>query len=230
MYQFCFYIDLFILYSFIGHLIEVCSCSLLEKRFVFSRGYFIGPYLPIFGVGGMMFVFLFQKYKNDLFALFVIGFVSTCILEYVTSFLLEKIFKLRWWDYSYKRFHLNGRISLGTGIGFGILGIIIVRFVHPTLFQVLLALPAKVIIISGCILSFIFTVDFIFSTYTISRLKIDVSKCNSKDSTNYVKKEVAESLKKYWIFYSRLFKSFPNMLNNKGIIKIRDFFDQKKEK
>lgn len=228
MYRFCLLVVLFMIYSFLGYCVEVVSCSVLEKRLVFSRGYFIGPYLPIFGVGGMLFVLFFQKYRNDLFALFMVGMVSTCALEYVTSYLLEKIFKLRWWDYSYKKFHLNGRISLGTGILFGLAGIIIVCYVQPFLYSFLLSLPKNLIIISGFVSLFVLLVDFSFSTYTISKLKIDVSKYNSKDSTSYVRKEVLDSLRKYWFFYVRLFKSFPNILSNKGIIKIRELFEQKK--
>ncbi len=230
MYRFCLFVDLFVLYSFLGYLIEVTSCSMLEKKINFSRGYFVGPYLPIFGVGGIIFVLFFQKYRNDIFALFMVGMVSSCILEYVTSYLLEKIFKLRWWDYSYKKFHLNGRISLGTGIAFGILGIIIVRYVHPFLLHIFSFLSNRTIIISGFILLAILLIDFVFSTYTISKLKIDVHKYNSKDATSYVRKEVLDSLHKYWIFYSRLFKSFPNMLKNKSVIRVREELEQKKEK
>ena len=228
-YCFCLIVDLFIIYSFIGYLIEVTSCSFTEKKLNFSRGYFVGPYLPIFGVGSMIFANFFQKYKGDFFALFIIGLFSACILEYITSYLLEKIFKLRWWDYSSRKFNLNGRISLETGIGFGILGVLIVRYIHPFLLRFLLELSDTTIFISGTILFIIFFVDFVFSTYTISRLKIDISKYKSKDSTSYVRGEVFDSLKKSSIFYSRLFKSFPNFSKNVGIDKIRDFFDQKKD-
>ena len=224
-YCFCLIVDLFIIYSFIGYLIEVTSCSFTEKKLNFSRGYFIGPYLPIFGVGSMLFVNFFQKYRGDFFALFIIGLVSACILEYITSYFLEKIFKLRWWDYSSRRFNLNGRISLETGIAFGILGVLIVQYIHPFLLHTLFMLSDTTIFISGTILFIIFFVDFVFSTYAISRLKVDINKYNSKDSTSYIRGEILDSLKKYSIFYSRLFKSFPNFYKNN---KIREFFEQKK--
>ena len=227
-YCFCLIVDLFIIYSFIGYLIEVTSCSFTEKRLNFNRGYFVGPYLPIFGVGSMIFANFFQKYRGDFFALFIIGLVSACLLEYITSYFLEKIFKLRWWDYSHRKFNLNGRISLETGMGFGILGVLIVQYIHPFLLHTLFMLSDTTIFISGTILFIIFFVDFVFSTYAISRLKINIKKCEVKDDTSYIRKEVLDSLKKYSLFYSRLFKSFPNFSKSLGIDKIREFFDQRK--
>jgi len=63
---------------------------------------------------------LLQKYSNDPIALFALGMIICAILEYFISYLLEKIFKARWWDYSTKKFNINGRVCLETMIPFGL--------------------------------------------------------------------------------------------------------------
>ena len=119
IYKFSYYCLIFFIFSFFGYLCEVVSVSIIDKKINLNRGYFIGPYLPIFGFGSLFILLFLDKYKNDYLVLFVLGMVACCILEYVTSYVLEKIFKLRWWDYSNKRFHINGRVSLETGLLFG---------------------------------------------------------------------------------------------------------------
>ncbi len=230
MAEFFYNIILFFIYSVIGYLIEIISVSITEKKITLSRGYLIGPYLPIFGCGGLGGVLFLTKYKNDIVNLFVLSVAYSCILEYITSLILEKIFKLRWWDYSRRKLNLNGRISLETGVAFGIFGIIIVCFIQPFLVFLLSFLTKTQIIVLGITLFIILISDFIISTYTISKLKINTNKYSSKDSTAVVKKEVIAQLQKYSLFYRRLFYAFPNFLNYKNYIKIEDFIINKKKK
>ena len=230
MTEFFYNIILFFIYSVIGYLIEIISVSITEKKITLSRGYLIGPYLPIFGCGGLGGVLFLTKYKNDIVNLFVLSVAYSCILEYITSLILEKIFKLRWWDYSRRKLNLNGRISLETGVAFGIFGIIIVCFIQPFLVFLLSFLTNTQIVILGITLFIILISDFIISTYTISKLKINTNKYTSKDSTTVVKKEVIAQLQKYSLFYRRLFYAFPNFLNYKNYIKIEDFIINKKKK
>lgn len=93
---------IFFIYSVIGYFCEVLGIFVSSGKVNFSRGYLIGPYLPIFGFGSLIITFYLSKYSNDLIALFILGSFFCCLLEYLTSFFLEKIFKLRWWDYSEK--------------------------------------------------------------------------------------------------------------------------------
>jgi len=230
MNQFWYNVILFFIYSVMGYLIEIVSVSITDKKLTLSRGYLIGPYLPIFGCGGLGGAIFLSKYKNDIINLFILSVAYSCVLEYITSLILEKIFKLRWWDYSRRKLNLNGRISLETGVAFGIFGIIIVCFIQPFLVFILSYIKNKYITIIGVILFIILSTDFIISTYTISKLKINTKKYSSKDSTAIVKKEVIEQLQKYSLFYRRLFNAFPNFLNYKNYLKIEDFVINKKKK
>lgn len=124
------YFLLFIIYSFIGWSIEVIGVLVRDKRFV-NRGFLIGPYCPIYGFGGISIVFFLTKFMNDPIALFVMAIFICSVLEYSTSFIMEKIFKTRWWDYSDKKFNINGRICLETMWAFGALACFVMYIVNP---------------------------------------------------------------------------------------------------
>ncbi len=115
MYTIFLYILLFFLYSFLGWCLEVLCKLVSEKKFV-NRGFLIGPYCPIYGYGAILMSVLLQKYLDDPFTLFIMIVLICSVLEYFTSFFLEKIFHTRWWDYTKYRFNINGRICLETMI------------------------------------------------------------------------------------------------------------------
>ena len=101
------YFLLFMLYYFLGWCMEVTLISIQNKRFV-NRGFLIGPYCPIYGYGGVLITLVLGRYKYDPLVLFVMTVVTCGILEYLTSWAMEILFKARWWDYSKERFNLNG--------------------------------------------------------------------------------------------------------------------------
>ncbi|HZJ86037.1 MAG TPA: putative ABC transporter permease, partial [Erysipelotrichaceae bacterium] len=109
----------FMIYSFLGWVIETIYCSLAEKRYV-PRGFLNGPLTPIYGFGAIGLIFLLQDIKT-VSLVFLSGVVATSFLEYVASYLLELIFDMHWWDYSGDKYNLNGRIKLKNSILFGIL-------------------------------------------------------------------------------------------------------------
>ena len=90
---------LFIIYSMIGYLAEVFFIFIMDKKLTFNRGFLIGPYIPIYGVSIICMVRLLSPYKDDLLVLFIMSTVACTVIEYVTSYIMEKMFKLRWWDY-----------------------------------------------------------------------------------------------------------------------------------
>ena len=126
------YFLLFIIYAVAGWIMEV-TCKLIQyKRFI-NRGFLIGPYCPIYGYGALLITFLLGRYKYDALVLFVMAIVVCGTLEYLTSLVMEKMFKARWWDYSQRKFNLNGRVCLGTIIPFGILGLMVTYVTNPFL-------------------------------------------------------------------------------------------------
>lgn len=214
---------LFFIYSFIGYLCEVTSVSLIGKRINFSRGYLIGPYLPIFGFGSLLITILLSRYQDDLFVLFFMGVVICCLLEYFTSYLMEIIFKLRWWDYSNKKFNINGRVCLETGLLFGIGSLLIIKLFNKVIYFVFGLIPNSLLICISFLLLVIMIIDFIISSIFAFKFHKDVLKFNSKDSTKFLREEVRNSLVKYKYFTNRFIKSFPNLSKEERVNLLKEF-------
>jgi len=212
LYKVCYLAVLFFIYSFIGYIVEVIYVSITEKRFAINRGFLIGPYLPIYAVGILSMILLLQKYKDDLFVLFAMSVVICSIIEYVTSYILEKLFNLRWWDYSELKFNINGRICLLNSTFFGFAGVLGVRYINPYMCNMVSKLPSTLVILLGIIFIFILFTDLVISNCVICKLKIDTSLFINKDATTKIREEVMKSLDKYSFLHRRLFKAFPNIL------------------
>lgn len=119
---------------------ETVRVSLKSKQFV-NRGFANGPYCPIYGFG-MSFVIVFLSgFKNNIPLLFVLGMLLTTALEYFTAYLLEVIFKAKWWDYSYKKFNFQGRICLDISVAWGVLSVIMIELVVPFIDKVVDKIP-----------------------------------------------------------------------------------------
>lgn len=210
------YILLFFIYSIFGWIMEVV-CKLIEKKKFINRGFLIGPYCPIYGHGAILITLLLQKYINDPIALFIMGIVICSILEYLTSYFMEKIFHARWWDYSQRKFNINGRICLRTMIPFGLLGLFIMYVSNPFFFDVIEKIPNVTLNIICITLLVIFFIDNIVSFNIISNVNITSKK--NKDNTEEITGEIAEDLtrkvkdilEKKSILHRRLIHAFPEM-------------------
>lgn len=214
LYTISFWYLLFLLYSIIGYIAEVVSCSITLKKIVLNRGFLIGPYLPIYGFGCLIMVWLLFRYEDDLLVLFIMSAFFCTVLEYFTSLLMEKLFKLRWWDYSNRKFQINGRVCLNNALLFGLGGVLVVKVLHPFLSGVVYLLPSSITIWLAIILFFIFLFDFVESSYIIVRLKINVDNYIHKDATRKIKQEVLKAIRKHTTLTSRLLKAFPNLTSD----------------
>ena len=230
MYNLMYLFLIFFFYSVVGFIIEITSCFIFTKKFTMSRGYLLGPYIPVFGIGALIMVTILDKYKNDVIVLFILSAVLCSAVEYFVSLLMELIFKLRWWDYSHDKFNLNGRICLRNAFLFGVGGVVITKYFNPIFVGFLDTLSENTVIIVGWIFAGIIILDTIISTFTISKLKIDTKKYANTDATDVIKEEVAESLNRYKAFYKRIFRAYPNIKLNANIIKIREFMDDQMNK
>ena len=124
------YFLLFIIYSILGWIMEVINAIFTLKRFV-NRGFLIGPYCPIYGCGAVLITVLLGRFKSNPIIFFIMSILLCGTLEYLTSYIMEKFFNLRWWDYSEKKFNIDGRVCLETLLPFGILGIVIMYISNP---------------------------------------------------------------------------------------------------
>lgn len=185
MNQVCFIFFMFLSYSIMGWLVECIFCSIDDKKLVYDRGFLLGPYCPIYGWGALYMHFFLMKYQEDSLVLFVMVVVGTSVLEYLTSYLMEKIFKARWWDYSNRKFNLEGRICLLNSILFGILGLVFVYVIHPVYLTLIERIPNANFIFITSILFVVFLVDNILSFTILEKLKLQVGNIR-KDSTSEI--------------------------------------------
>ncbi len=221
------YFLLFITYAFSGWCIEVIGKLIQYKRFI-NRGFLIGPYCPIYGVGALLITFLLKKYTNDPIALFVMAIVVCGTLEYLTSYFMEKIFHARWWDYSQRKFNINGRVCLNTIIPFGLLGMFIMYVSNPFLLEKFETLPETVLNILFWTLLVIYLADNIVSTNVISYVGKTTKEIGKDlDNTEEITKKVKEILTKKSGLYRRLLKAYPAIQSIK--VKIKEKQDEIKK-
>lgn len=117
------------LYSCIGWIWETGLAVVVRHRFV-DRGVLIGPLCPIYGFGALLVLFLLHDVTNPV-ALFLSSGVVACTLEYISSYVIEKLHHVRLWDYTNKPFNINGRVYLNGFIAFGAGATLVKLFVQP---------------------------------------------------------------------------------------------------
>ena len=157
------YIFCFFVYAFLGYICEVIYCSIGQKKLV-NRGYLYMPICPIYGCGAIIILLSMLPIKDMWYLVLILGIVLTSLLEYLTSYVMELIFHMRWWDYSKRKFNINGRICLRNSLMFGALVMIVIYGIQPVLFLWMNAMdPLAVQILDG-IFSVGLVVDTVFST------------------------------------------------------------------
>lgn len=151
----------FIFYSFIGWSYESALYSAKQGHFV-NSGMLRGCICPIYGLGALMAVQLFGKAESAAVIIFGAA-IAACALEYASSWLIERLFGARWWDYSDWPANINGRISLLSGLAFGIMALLVVKGLHPAVAAVTGALPEQARSIAASALFLLFAIDLCVS-------------------------------------------------------------------
>lgn len=211
---------LFVIYSFLGWLVEVINCSIVEKKLV-NRGFLISPICPIYGCGALLITIVLNNYKDDWFVVFCMAVILCGLLEYFTSWLMEKIFHARWWDYSKNKFNINGRICLETMVPFGILGLVIIYILNPFFYNILNLISTNIANVISIILLIILIADTIVSFNVISKVTNTVKKVtqeNKKDDTYEITAKAREILKSNWKG-RRILDAFPDLETIKEKVK-----------
>lgn len=130
----------FFFYCLCGWIWESCYVSARQGHWV-NRGFLHGPLLPIYGSGAIIILLSTIRVQDNLWLVYLFGMTAATVLEYFTGAAMESLFKVRYWDYSNQRFNLNGHICLTSTLAWGVFSILLVRFVHPPIARLLLAIP-----------------------------------------------------------------------------------------
>lgn len=159
----------FFLYSFLGWCSEVIFATLKTGKFV-NRGFLNGPVCPIYGTGVALLLLCLTPLKEYPWAVFFVSVILCSVLEFLTGFLLEKIFHKKWWDYSDRKFNIGGFICPEMSLLWGIAAIAVLYGVQPTFAALLGHLPllAGYILLGICAAAF--AIDLVFTLLQISAL------------------------------------------------------------
>lgn len=204
------YFLLFIIYSMIGWLMEI-GYTLVKDKKLTNRGFLIGPYCPIYGIGAVSVILALSQYKAHPIGLFVLAIVICSVLEYFTSYIMEKLFKARWWDYSNNKFNINGRICLETMVPFGIIACFIIYIINPIIVTTLNKVPDLGLTISSIIIAVLFIGDLITSFNIVNNFKKTVKTASLEDRTDDINKYVKNLLLQKSFLHRRLIKAFPKI-------------------
>ena len=136
--------------------------------------------------------------------------VGTTTLKYFTSYMMEKLFRARWWDYSLRKFNIEGRVCLLNSFLFGILGLAFIYIIHPNYSFFLEKVPDYILIIITIIFFVVYLIDNIFSFIILEKLKIQVGMIR-KDSTSEIDHQIRDFISSHNFFMKRLFKAFPHI-------------------
>lgn len=161
----------FTVYSFLGWCIEVAYYYKNERRFV-NRGFLNGPFCPIYGCSIVSIIIFLNKFKTNILILFLLGFVFTSLVEYITSFLLEKIFNDKWWDYSDDPLNIHGRVCVPYSLLWATGVVIVIEIIHPVVNTLIDKIPSFPGIILFYILIIYFLLDFSFTLASLVKKSI----------------------------------------------------------
>ena len=120
----------FVIYAFLGWILETVYCSVRERRFV-ARGFLYGPVCPIYGVGVLMMLCWFAPFTGQPLLFYVIATVCMSAWEYLVAWILETTTHIKYWDYSDRKFNLHGRICLSISLTWGVLAYLVIFWIHP---------------------------------------------------------------------------------------------------
>ena len=132
----------FFIYCFFGWIFESAYVSLRQHHFV-NRGFLRLPMLPLYGTGAVMMLWVSLPVRDNLFLVYVAGVVAATALEYVTGWCMERLFKMKYWDYSNQRFQLHGYICLSSSIAWGFLTIFLTEVIHNPVEHLVLSIPFR---------------------------------------------------------------------------------------
>ena len=204
---------LFFAYAFLGWCIEVTLKYFEFHRFI-NRGFLTGPWLPIYGSGAVLITLATDglgPLDKSVGTTFLASFLLCGVVEYLTSYVMEKRFHARWWDYSRKPMNLHGRVWIGNLILFGLGGVLIAKLLNPLLLVPIgrMSLLSREILAGG--LGAVFLADYIMSHFVLKLVKTGVENSRA-DSTEQISKEVRLLLHDRSVFHRRFAEAYPEVI------------------
>lgn len=170
IYTFSTWLLFFYFYCFLGWVWETCYVSVCQGRWV-NRGFMRGPFLPIYGSGAIVVLIFTLPFRTDAGLVFIVGMASATLLEYFTGVAMEKMFHVRYWDYSGKPLNLNGHICLVSSLAWGVFSVILTLYGHTPVERFVLKMNSNLVEFIVFLLTVYFAIDLSESVREAVNLK-----------------------------------------------------------
>lgn len=195
---------IFYIYSFIGWCAGAIANALRRRRFV-NTGFLNIPLCPIYGIIGVAYCIFLPELTNKIFFLFLGGCAIAFIIIVVTSFILERAFNTKWWDYSKRRFQFQGYLSFIHLIFFGVSAVVCMCFINPLLVKLMHFIPSQVLLVFEIVFGIILLIDTICCVTTVLQIKHTIKTHKFVDYVQGVTENFGNVLtKKYSIEWKKL--------------------------
>lgn len=159
----------FYIYCIFGWCFESGYVS-LRKHHPVNRGFMTGPYIPLYGSGAVLVLFVTLPVRDNYILMYLLGAAAATVLEYFTGVIMERMFGVRYWDYSDQKFNFQGQICLSSTIVWGFLALLLVEIVQRPIEQAVLLVDEKIL----TNITFVFTIVFTFDFASAFRTAIDL--------------------------------------------------------
>ncbi len=210
----------FIIYSFLGFIVETIFGMLTKGVIESRRSCFYGPFCCIYGLGAAIMIPGLQKFKHSNWTLFIAGAIEGSAVEYVVSLIGELIFQIKWWDYSNMPFNINGRICILFTVFWGVLALGLMRLINPYIERMIDSIPKKIFNFLTIFLTVFLLFDLLFTSFGLkvfyTRL-IKEHNLQMKDQRNLIvtdeimESDIVQYLSKTAFSDEKVLKTFPNI-------------------
>lgn len=202
----------FILFSILGLIIETIygyySMGVWESR----KGLLWGPFCPVYGVGAIFLIFLLNHVdQKNYFKLFFYGALIGAAVEYILSYGLEAIYGARFWDYSYTKVHINGRICVSFSISWGILSIVLMKFIKPLIDKLINKINMKIKASTEIAIFLFLVVDALVTVWAINIYETRAVKQHYQEEMQYSNISWIRKIEEEYFTNERMQKTFPNL-------------------
>lgn len=210
----------FLIFSILGLIIETLYCYVTTGIVESRKGFIWGPLCPVYGVCGAVLIFVLDKFDCKSFIkLFVFGFIFGSIAEYILSYGLEAIYGIRFWNYDYLQYNLNGRISLVFSIYWGILAVILIKFAKPLIAKLVSKMNPHIRNIIELGIMIFLVIDCLVTIWAIQVYQNRVvNRIEYKANSNNIVLQLRENIENNYFTNERISRKFPNLRvkNEKG--------------
>ena len=210
----------FVIYSFLGFVVETIFGMLTKGVIESRRSCFYGPFCCIYGLGAAIMIPGLKKFKRSNWTLFIAGAIEGSIIEYLVGWIGEVIFQIKWWDYSNMPFNIHGRICILFSVFWGLLALVLIRLINPYIEILIDKIPKKIFNITTIILTIFLLFDLLFTSfglkvfYTRFLQENDIEMKDQRDLTvseEILNNSVVKRLSETVFSDENVLKTFPNI-------------------